>query len=55
MACSDSLENYSSISSHNPKLDCDYIEKVEKGDLASGFMAVPLPSEHKDGALEAKK
>ena len=43
MACFDSPENYSSISSHNPKLDCDYIEKVENGNLVSGFMAVPLP------------
>jgi len=57
MACFDSPENYSSISgvsSHNPKLDCDYIEKVENGNLVSGFMAVPLPSEHKDRALEKK-
>jgi len=36
MACFDSPENYSSISSHNPKLDCDYIEKVENGNLVSG-------------------
>ena len=42
MACFDSPENYS-IASHNPKLDCDYIEKVENGNLVSGFMAVPLP------------
>jgi len=45
MACFDSPENFSSIASHNPKLDCDYIEKVENGNLVSGFMAVPLPAE----------
>jgi hypothetical protein len=51
MACFDSPENYSSISSHNnPKLDCDYIEKVENGNLVSGFMAVPPPPQHRDSA-----
>src|SRR5271165_4098539 len=28
-----------------PKRDCDYIEKVEDATLASGFMAVPIPSQ----------
>jgi hypothetical protein len=55
MACFDSPENYSSTSSNNPKLDCDYIGKVEKGDLASGFMAVPLPPQHRDSALGSPK
>jgi hypothetical protein len=34
----------SSTDQQNPKRDCDYIDKVENGDLASGFMAVPLPA-----------
>jgi len=55
MACFDSPENYSGISSHNPKLDCDYIEKVENGKLVSGFMAVPLPPQHRDSALGSPK
>jgi hypothetical protein len=38
----------------NPKRDCDYIEKVEDATLASGFMAVPFPSEHKDIASPKK-
>ena len=50
MACFDSPENYSSVSSHNPKLDCDYIEKVENGNLVSGFMAVLLPPQPRNGA-----
>ncbi|MGB7916403.1 MAG: hypothetical protein WCF79_14110 [Rhodomicrobium sp.] len=53
MACFDSPENYSSISSHNPKLDCDYIEKVENGNLVSGFMAVLLPPQPRNGALSS--
>ena len=55
MACFDSPESYSNISPHNPKLDCDYVEKVEKGDLASGFMALPLPPKDRDSALGSPK
>jgi hypothetical protein len=38
--------------SHEPKRDCNYIDNVENANLVSGFMAVPLPSQHKDSAIE---
>jgi hypothetical protein len=55
MACFDAPENYSSVSAHNPKLDCDYIEKVENGNLVSGFMAVPLPSQGQEATIAQHK
>ena len=37
------FDTHSDDASAQPKHDCKYIDNVESGDLASGFMPVPLP------------